>query len=141
MRYLHPKLLCLVVPALVVIAYLVLVNVNYLLVSILMEKLFPLSILFLVPFAIGFAGGFIVPVLAMLWALVCFFLRFDGKRPVLFAVLLIIISFISASLFGESIAKLSNLPLTPPPHKSIKRPNHALQQTAPHVTAPASTPA
>jgi hypothetical protein len=37
MRYLHPKLLCLVVPALVVIAYLVLVGVNYLFVSILME--------------------------------------------------------------------------------------------------------
>jgi hypothetical protein len=140
MRYLHPKLLCLVVPALVVIAYLVLVGVNYLFVSILME-FFPLSALILIPFDIGFAGGLIVPVLAMLWALVCFFLRFDGKRPVLFAVLLIIISFISASLFGESIAKLSNLPLTPPPHKSIKRPNHALQQTAPHVTAPASTPA
>jgi hypothetical protein len=140
MRYLHPKLLCLVVPALVVIAYLVLVGVNDF-PNPLIEKFFPLSALILIPFAIGFAGGFIVPVLAMLWALVCFFLRFDGKRPVLFAVLLIIISFISASLFGESIAKLSNLPLTPPPHKSIKRPNHALQQTAPHVTAPASTPA
>jgi len=140
MRYLHPKLLCLVVPALVVIAYLVLVGVNDF-PNPLIEKFFPLSALILIPFAIGSAGGFIVPVLAMLWALVCFFLRFDGKRPVLFAVLLIIISFISASLFGESIAKLSNLPLTPPPHKSIKRPNHALQQTAPHVTAPASTPA
>jgi hypothetical protein len=80
MRYLHPKLLCLVVPALVVIAYLVLVGVNYLFVSILME-FFPLSALILIPFAIGFAGGFIVPVLAMLWALVCFFLRFDGKTP------------------------------------------------------------
>ena len=127
MRYLHPKLLCLVVPALVVIAYLVLVGVNDF-PNHLIEKLFPLSALILIPFAIGFAGGFLVPVLAMLWALVCFFLRFDGKRPVLFAVLLIVISFISAALFGESIAKLSNLPL--PPHKSIKRPLTAANRSA-----------
>ena len=113
MRFLHPKLWCLLTPLLLGLAYLLLLGVNCFPVE-WIRWTFPLSILILIPFVIGYTGGALVVLASMLWAIGCCFIRFDGRRPVRYALLLLAVSFMASGIFGNAVRKLDNLPLPPP---------------------------
>lgn len=113
MRYFHPKLWCLLTPLLLGLAYLLLLGVNNVPNEVI-ERTFPLSMLILFPFVLGYTGGPLVALASMLWAVACCFIRFDGNRPVRYALLLFVVSFMASGIFGNAVRKLNHLPLPPP---------------------------
>jgi hypothetical protein len=113
MRFFHPKLWCLLTPLLLVVADLLLLGVNNVPDEVI-RRTFPLSMFILFPFVLGYTGGPLVALASMLWAVACCFIRFEGKRPVRYALLLFVVSFVASGIFGDAVRKLNHLPLPPP---------------------------
>jgi hypothetical protein len=113
MKIHYPRYLCFAVPGCVTLAYLVLLGINGVSDET-WKRTFPLSLLLLFPFVIAYAGGVLLPVVAMVWGLISIFLRFEGERPIKAGIILLLISFISVCVFISARDSLTNLPIPAP---------------------------